>query len=451
MMRKLLAVVVATLVLAGTALAQVRVTGAGAGLGDLIGSPTLVTVVLKGGAKDANLRVVATKGSTLEFMSEKGEQVLYTISGIEEIQVQGGKVEKAEPTLLPDVLAPGDKQVVERAYGRAKEIFDAAAKEQGVKIQMAAVLTAKGDEDAKKYLEQLAASGELQTELEASKALYLAGQPVSEQVLRRGLDSGNRVIKGAAAELSGLSKFEDSSALLVRLAQDRAWEISGPASRAVARLGNREIVPLLLNGLNERNEEKAAAVIWSLLRLGGKDIAEQLKLKLPQTAGLEKYRIVYLLYRLQDPEGKRLLIDAMRDMPTLELEAALALGQDRDVSAMDILRQRLKRREDETEVNLINRARTAEALIKGGDPAPKGVLQELMRSPKKKVRAATLALVARLNNRSMLSLMQSSIENVDNATAAEAVTTAIALGSSDFRTRLMDLRSEEEAARPAKK
>ena len=51
----------------------------------------------------------------------------------------------------------------------------------------------------------------------------------------------------------------------------------------------------------------------------------------------------------------------------------------------------------------------------------------------------------------MLSLMQSSIENVENATAAEAATSAIALGNSEFRSRLIDLRATEEAALGEKK
>ena len=110
------------------------------------------------------------------------------------------------------------------------------------------------------------------------------------------------------------------------------------------------------------------------------------------------------------------------------------------------LRQRLRRREDETEENLINRARTAEALVKGGDPSPKGILQELMRSPKKGVRNEAFELTIRLNSRTMLALMQSSIENVENGVAAEAATCAIALASSDFRDRLLDLRATEEAA-----
>ena len=234
--------------------------------------------------------------------------------------------------------------------------------------------------------------------------------------------------------------------MLVRLANDRAWEISGPACRAVARLGNREIVPTLISGLNERNDEKAEAVMWSILRLGGTDLREQLKLHLPQTSGMEKFRTTYLLYRLGDPDGKKLMIGLMSEMPTLQLDAAVALGQDGDVSAMDTLRQRLRRREDETEDNLINRARAAEALIKGGDPAPKGVLQELMRSSKKKVRLEVFNLVVRLNNRSMLSLMQSSIENVENPIAAEACVTAVALGNAGYRARLLDLRATEEAA-----
>lgn len=450
-MRKVLIAGIVALGLTGGAIAQVRVSGASAKLSDLAGSQTLVTVVLKGGAKDSNLRVSATNASTITFVTEKGEQAIYTADAIEEIQVQGGVVEKGEVVLMKDVLAPSDKIVVDRAYGRAKEIFDASEREQNVKIQVATLLALNKDEAATTYLTQLTEGGDLQTAMDAAEAMFLAGMPVSDSLLRTGLDSGNRIVKGAAAELSGLTKYEEAASLLVRLAQDRAWEISAPACRAVARLGNSEIVPLLISGLNERNDGKAEAVIWSLLRLGGDDIVSQLKLRAPQLTGVEKFRALYVIYRLGDSEGKRMILDLVSGMPTLAADAAIALGSDGDVSAMDTLRQRLRRREDATEPNLIARAKTAAALIRGGDPAPKGVLQELARSDKKGVRNATFAEIVRLNNRTMLSLIQSSVENVESAVAAEAATTVIALGNTDFRTRLLDLRATEEAALGEKK
>nr|AUN37002.1 hypothetical protein [uncultured bacterium] len=451
-MRRFLAMTFAAILAAGAAFAGVKVTGAAASIGDLAGTPTLVTVVLKGGAKDTNLIVGAVNAATISFTTEKGETAIYSVDSIDEIQVQGGTVEKKVVIERGPVLAASDQQIVNRAFARAKEIFDSATQEQNIKIQVAGLLALNKDEEAQKYLEQLANAGELQTSLDACKALYLAGLPVPETILRQGLASGNRLVRGAAAELSGITQYKEADSILVRLAQDRSWEISGPACRAVARLGNREIVPALISELNERNDEKAAAVMWSLIRLGGKDIAEQLKLHLAQTSGIEKYRTVYVLYRLGEyPDSKRLYLDVMEEMPTLALKAAVILGADGDVSAMDTLRQHLRRREDETEPNLINRAAAATALIMGGDPAPKGVLQELMRSSKKNVRNATFGFIVRLNNRTMLSLMQSSIENVDNATAAEAATTAIALGSSDFRDRLIDLRATDEAALAGKK
>lgn len=443
-MRKSWMVLMVALFVAGAAMAQVKVNGGS--LGQLAGSQTLVTVVFKSGAKDPNLRVVSANGATVSFVTEKGEQAIYTTEMIASIDVQGGAVEKKELAFIKDVLAPADKQAVDRAYARAKEIFDAAAQQQNIKISMAALMALNNDAGAQEYLKQLLSGGDLQTALRAGEALYLAGLEVPSSLLNSGLDSGNRLVKGAAAELCGLTKYEDAGPLLVRLAQDRAWEISGPASRGVARLGNREIIPSLIGGLNERNDGKASAVIWSMIRLGGDDIAKQLKMRLPQVSGVEKYRTVYTLYRLGDPEGKRMMLDVMSEMPTLAPEAAIALGGDGDISAMDMLRQRLKRREDETEDNLILRVRVAAALIRGGDPSAKGVLQEYMRSDKKNIRNAAFAEVVRLNNRTMLTLMQSSIENIDIAAASEAAMTAVALGASDFRARLLDLRAAEEAA-----
>ena len=445
-MRMFLVAGMLLLAVAGSAVAQVRVSGASAKLSDLAGTQTLVTVVLKGGAKDSNLRIASVNPSTVTFVTEKGEQAIYTVATIEEVQVQGGVVAKSEVVLMKDVLAPSDQLVLERAFARAKEVFDTSEQEQNVKIDAAALLALKQDEAATTYLKQLTEGGTPQEALAASEAMFLAGMEVSDTLLRTGLDSGNRLVKGAAAELSGLTGYTEAGALLVRLAQDRAWEVSAPACRAVARMGNREIVPLLISGLNERNDDKANAVIWSLLRLGGDDIPAQLKLRLPQLTGVEKFRTLYVIYRLGDPEGKRMMLDLIGEMPTLAADAAVVLGGDGDVSSMDALRQRLRRREDETEANLIARAKTAAALIRGGDPSAKGVLQELVRSEKKGARATALAEIVRLNNRTMISLIQSSVENVDKATAIDAATTVIALGSTDFRNRLLDLRAAEEAA-----
>lgn len=159
--------------------------------------------------------------------------------------------------------------------------------------------------------------GELQTELETCKAIYLAGMEVPEQVLRQGLDSGNRLVKGAAAELSGLTKFNEAGPLLVRLAQDRAWKFPRPRAAPLRVLGNRDIIPLLISDFNERNDEKAAAVEWSLLRLGGKDIASSSSCASRRRPG--QRALPHLLPAIPPARlrGKRLLIDVMRQMPTL--------------------------------------------------------------------------------------------------------------------------------------
>jgi len=448
-MKRFFSLMLALLLLVGSsAWAQVRVTGGGgASIDRLIGTSTLVTVVLKGGAKDKNLKVSAIKGDLIHFVTESGDRVHYLASAIDQVEVQGGVVEARQFKLSDErELTPEQKQVVEAAFRMARQLFDSANDDQNVKIEAATLLALNADEGAQAYLKQLSESGDLPTEINAARAIYLYGGEVSQKLLRQGLDSGNRSVKGTAVELCGILKLEEAASVIAQLARDRAAEVAAPAARSAARLDRREIIPHLVSALGDRNEIRAHAAMWALKRLGGREINEQIKVRLPQTTGMERFRSIVMLYRLGDEQGRALLVETMTEMPTLAYDAALELGEKGDVVGKDYLTQRLRRREDDTEVNLINRARSAIALIRGGDPQAKGSVQELLRGDKRRVKTETLAMIARLNDRSMLSILQSPIEAADRQVAVSAATTAIALGSPRFRERLLEVRAALEAA-----
>ena len=176
------AVAVAVLVLAaGLAwAAEVKITGADrpVTLRELAGTDTLVTVVLKdSGAKDANLKVVSATDTTLTVLTQKQGEIPYLLDTVEEVQVQGGKVEgsRFNPEEV-QMLRAEQQRVVDRAFSRAREIYGESSDDQEMKMDAAVLLALSNDGDATNYLKQLVESNDLQTQLEASRGLYLIGE-----------------------------------------------------------------------------------------------------------------------------------------------------------------------------------------------------------------------------------------------------------------------------------
>ncbi|HPA40913.1 MAG TPA: hypothetical protein PKV69_02785, partial [Candidatus Hydrogenedentes bacterium] len=231
------AVAVAVLVLAaGLAwAAEVKITGADrpVTLRELAGTDTLVTVVLKdSGAKDANLKVVSATDTTLTVLTQKQGEIPYLLDTVEEVQVQGGKVEgsRFNPEEV-QMLRAEQQRVVDRAFSRAREIYGESSDDQEMKMDAAVLLALSNDGDATNYLKQLVESNDLQTQLEASRGLYLIGESFSESLVRQGLESGNRDARALSASLTGVGGFTDLIPLLKPMFADRAIELSTPAAR----------------------------------------------------------------------------------------------------------------------------------------------------------------------------------------------------------------------------
>ena len=269
------AVAVAVLVLAaGLAwAAEVKITGADrpVTLRELAGTDTLVTVVLKdSGAKDANLKVVSATDTTLTVLTQKQGEIPYLLDTVEEVQVQGGKVEgsRFNPEEV-QMLRAEQQRVVDRAFSRAREIYGESSDDQEMKMDAAVLLALSNDGDATNYLKQLVESNDLQTQLEASRGLYLIGESFSESLVRQGLESGNRDARALSASLTGVGGFTDLIPLLKPMFADRAIELSTPAARALARMGQREIISRLVSMVQEPSDVKGEAAVFALARLGG--------------------------------------------------------------------------------------------------------------------------------------------------------------------------------------
>lgn len=441
----LVAVAVFAALAAGAADVKITGTPAPVTLKELVGTETLVTVILKeSGAKDSNLKVVEALPNSVNVQTQNGEIVPYLFEMVEEIRVQGGKVEekrfKAEDM---KVLRPEQQRVAERAMSRAAEIFAAANDDQELKMNAAVLMALNKNRDATKYLKQLAETNDLTLQLTASKALYLIGEPVSESLLRQGLESGNRKARALAATLSGLGKYTTGIPLLKPLFNDRAVELSAPAARALARLGDREIIPRLMTMIEEPNELKGDAAVFSLARLGGDDVLQEMKVRLGETEGIIKYRVLKVLYRMKDPSAVDEIRKIFKDLPTMAPIAALVLTKEGDWDAAQFLRSRLARREDPTDANLIYRAQTAAALLTTGDPSAQAVFQEILRSNSVKAKQKVFELFTDIGNVKLLSILQSSIENVDKQISLDACEAVVSLALPAFHARMVEMRVEE--------
>ncbi len=431
----------------GAGAGEVKVTGTAKAVSvkDLVGTDTMVTLVLKdSGAKISNLKVVEALPNVINVQTQKGDIEPYPVELVEEVQVQGGKVEEKRFNAEGlQVLRPEQQRVVERAMARAVEIFVGANDDQELKMQAAVLLSLNKNRDAVKYLKQLAETNDITVQLTASKALYLIGEPVSDTLLRQGLESGNRKARALAATLAGLTKYTTGIPLLKPIFGDRAVELSAPAARALARLGEREIIPRLVAMLEESNDKKGEAAVFSLVRLGGDDVLQDMKKKLGETEGMIKFRVVSVLYQMKDPSGLEELKKIFNDYPTLAPEAALYLTKNADWEATQFLRTRLTRREDPTDANLIYRADTAAALLINGDPSTLAVFQEILRSDSVKARKKVFELFTDIGNARLIPILQPNIENVDKRMSLDACETVATLALPAFRTRLLEMRVEE--------
>lgn len=434
----------------GTTSAQVPISGAGgSSLSKLSGSSTMVTVVLKDSeARDPNLRVLDYNKTAVNFLNAQGDVIPYLISDIQTIEVQGEVIEKSEFKLDQSrALRPEEQIIYDRALARAEEIFQESSSNQEIKIQAATLMALNGKQVAIDYLIELTNSNNINAELSAALGLFLAGQSLPEgeitfaSIARKGLESTNRQARSQAAQLTGLIGESSLASNLLGLLQDRAANQSGPAAKALARMGNREGLPQLLGMLESRTEEKGEAAQWALIRLGGDDVIQQMNIQLPNAQGFGKFRIAQVLYALGDENGLKELNRVFREVFSLAGEAAKILAANGDFDALADLQTRAGQRMDESEEGLIQLVELAGALLKGGDTTAQALLQQVLRRENVPARIAVAHIIVETGNRRLMPLIQSSVESRELELSIEACLASIALGNPEFRQRLLEVRA----------
>lgn len=428
------------------------VTGVeGVRLHGLAGTQTMVTVVLQyevtasdgnttmREARDSNLRVISVGRDRMTVLTEDGEELPYLFSMIKEVEVQDGKVERRALVLLKDVLSTSDQEIVNRAWARMGIVFGEEKAKQTRRMSAASLLAVKGDEEATKYLKQLMQSGDLGTEISAAFSLYLAGEDVDERLVREALESGNRSVRKSGCELAALYGYTQYISYIKTLLTDRHSEISAPAAKSLAYLGDREVLGHLYAVLGDSDAVQGEAAVWGLTKLGGADVIQQMELRAETAEGNELFRVARVLYALKKEAGLRLLRKVYAEYPTLKQDVAYILIADKDYDSEMYLRSRLSERMNETDANMVMRARIAGSLIRSGDPQAKAIYQEILRGKSKVAKEQIMEDIRAMGDKSLLNLIQSSIENVDLDLSSDASATAIVLGNSEYRERYLNL------------
>ncbi|GMW01149.1 MAG: hypothetical protein AMXMBFR84_22860 [Candidatus Hydrogenedentota bacterium] len=433
---------IAATLIAVTALAQVTVSGGkGAKLDSIAGSDTVVTVVLKAGARDPNLKVTGVFDDYFSVEATSGEKYSYKYDDVASVEVQGAVIPVRKVDLLESRgLTNEQRDIVDRAMARISETFTTSP-DQSLKMRAAMLLMVAGDSEAKQvgadYLGTLRESNDLRTSLAAVEYSFLAGADGDyTTVVANGLASGERKTKGKAAILAGLTGLQSAVTQLNTMAQDRAAEIAIPGVLGLAHLGNRDNLPLLLSMINERNEDRSEAAKKALVLLGGDDVIESLGDLLPKSEGLSQFRIAEALHRLGDERGTRKLENDYLSSLVLQHSAAVVLAQDGDPRAMQILRDRLAdKRFDPLPEILTRRAEAAAALLKAGDRTNIGVFQELLRLADPEIELSVYRHLSKLGMPSLLPICLPGVESQEPARALNACQAVVAIANSDFRKR----------------
>ncbi len=425
---------------AAAAWGQVPITGvSGVNLTDIEGTSTLVTVVLNpSGAEDPNCTVVDVGPNYVSVVAATGERNAYLFTDIREIRVQGEKLD-VEPFQL-DANRPlndEDQAVVDAALSQAREMFENATTDQQLRMDAAGLVAMQGDEDALQHLTQLAATNDLQTSLEAILRLYTAGEDIRQyEEIKEGLESGIRVVRRLALTLAGFTGDPQYLREVRRAAEDRIAQLNAPAMIALARIGDRESVPLLIDNLGSANNETSIAAREALVILGGSDVIAMLKERLDAATRLERFRVISTLYLLGDPLGERFLEDVVDTVPTLAQPASIILAGQGQYDARVRITEFLSQRFEGDLETYRCRAEMAGALMKGGDRKSIAVFQDLLRAEQPEARTFALMVIATLEQRNLLTIIRPAIDDASLRVQLRAAQAAVALANPGFSERL---------------
>lgn len=411
--------------------------GAGVSLRELVGSDDLVTVILQQG-QEKNVRVVDVGPDYVAVESANGTRNAYKFAAIQEIRVQGGKMSGAGKGKKRHIISETEQNILNRALARTREVFETST-DQDVKMAAAALLSANDNAAAHDYLVQLASVNDVATAVRAATFLYLAGDSDhAARAAKAGLDSSNRPLRARAASLAGLAKVSAAQNALLTMLRDRSADASAPAAIALARIGNRESIPTLVDMIQDSNDVKGDAAVTALSTLGGADVEKLMLGLLDKIQNRPRFRVALVLYRLGNSEGERLLEREYLNVPGLAREAAVTLARNGNAAGLNFLRKKLEEPMDETADNFIWKATAAGALVEGGDSWARSHLQDTLRRDNVTIKTATCREIGRIGESSLMTVLQPAFESSEPTVVLAATQAALAIADADFHARLQE-------------
>lgn len=438
------------------------VDGDGKTIEDLILEKTYVTIVLKDpSARDINLRITGIFESTLNFITLDNDPIAYKLSRIREVRIQESRVASRRSRATEDALSDDDMIIVNRAAERAFGIFK-NSKNQEIRMSAALVISASTHENkagALGYLQELAAGNDVPTSMDATTFLYLAGIPPDPNVLQEGFLSGDRHARATAAMLTGLTNNKTFLPEVRTMLHDPTVQLFPAAAIAIGRMNERSGLPRLYEAMRALTDVKAEAAVFGLSQMGGKDIHEKMLEMLEVSTGLEWFRVLRVLYALDDPGAKELMLTKALTQPAYQRIAALLLAADEVWEGTLFLRNYLEKPQDPNLENLSYKGRVATTLFSAGDIQQKIVLQELVNTRPGQIYARgktgnedyksrtavevqlnVLRLIADTGSKDLLSILVAPLEGSDPQVAVMACTAAVAIGNPEFGDRLREMR-----------
>ncbi len=122
------------------------------------------------------------------------------------------------------------------------------------------------------------------------------------------------------------------------------------------------------------------------------------------------------------------------------MDTACQLAERGDWTGRDYLVAYLKNKYfDETEANLVNRAKASMALIAAGDLTAISKIQQLLQIKSAGARKRICLMVAESGKRKLIPVLQPAIENADMEVAIEACTAVLAIAKPPFQARLVEV------------
>lgn len=379
MSNRIFSAMIALALICGSAWGQIKVlNGGGASLEDLIREKALVTIMLKPNAPDPNLTITDVNNTTVTFVGPDGRHGAYSIDSVQSIRVQEKRVATKKSVLAQGALSSDEQAVVDRALSRVTELFQSEPNRE-VKMVAATVAAAMGDGDALIYLQAHAQGNNVAARVQAANYLYLLGEEIDADILSEGFLHGNRDIRSLTAILAGLAKNDEHLKEIREMSDDPSVEVYPSAIRALARLGDRSSIPKMYDGLSALRQPKTEAAIYGLIQLGDAEIIQEVKNRLKTASTSEWFRLVRILYELEDEVGIEMMKEEALESFAHEKAAGLLLGEDDDWDGLIWIREYFDRQTDPDLANLLFRAELASALYGTAQAQAKIELQKLMR------------------------------------------------------------------------